>query len=162
MNYFLGLCVYLISTLSLAEAPPVAAAPVIPNSHPFDVTATIGSLFLVIFLILALAWLLKRMRFSALNNQNGLSVIRQLPVGTKERVAVIQAGEEQFLIGITTQSIQLLAKLEKPIVDKNAVGKNSTTDLSPSSTSSLVGGFKASPVKFADQLSQLLKKTDKS
>jgi flagellar protein FliO/FliZ len=162
MNYFFGLCAYFISTFSLAAAPSEAAESVPVKSHPFDVTATIGSLVLVIFLILALAWLLKRMRFSALNNQNGLSVLRQLSVGTKERVAVIQAGEEQFLIGITTQSIQLIAKLEKPIVEKNAVGKNSTTDFSSSSTSSLMGGFKASPVKFSDQLSQLLNKTDKS
>jgi flagellar protein FliO/FliZ len=162
MNYFIGLCGLFFATLSTAAAPLGAAEPITPSSRPFDVTATIGSLFFVIFLILALAWLLKRMRFSALTNQKGLSVIRQLPVGTKERVAVIQAGEEQFLIGITAQSIQLIAKLEQPIVEKTSVTKNATTDALSSSALSSTDRFKASPVKFADQLSQLLKKTDKS
>lgn len=84
-------------------------------STNLNLATTLGSLLLVIAIIVLLAWLLKRMQVPAFKQQ-GLSVVRQLSVGTKERVAVIQAGDEQFLVGITPQSIQLIAKLAEPIV----------------------------------------------
>lgn len=90
---------------------PALAAP----SNQLDLATTLGSLLLVIGLILFLAWLLKRMRVPVFGQSNGLSVVKQLPVGTKERVMIIQAGEQQYLIGVTSQSIQLLAQLEQPL-----------------------------------------------
>jgi flagellar protein FliO/FliZ len=85
-----------------------------------------------------MAWLLKRMRVPAFGHQKGLNVVRQLPVGTKERVMIVQAGEEQFLIGVTSQSIQLISKLETPL-------KQEELESTP----------------FSNQLAQLLKKHDK-
>ena len=107
-----------------------------------DWATTFGSLIFVIAFILLLAWLLKRMRLPSLVHQQGLSVVRQIPVGTRERIMIVQAGEEQFLVGVTSQSIQLISKLEKPL---------SQEELNKS-------GFAASP--FANQLSQLIKKND--
>ncbi len=125
--------------LWLAMLSPVTyAAPTAPQSQ-LDWATTFGSLFFVIALILALAWLLKRMRVPTISNQKGLSVVRQLAVGTRERIAIVQAGEEQFLVGITPQSIQLISKLEKPLSQEELAG---------------------SP--FASQLTQLLKKNDKN
>lgn len=103
-----------------------------------DLATTLGSLVLVIGVILLLAWMLKRMQVPALGQQKGLRIISQLPVGTKERIAVVQVGEEQFLVGITSQSIQTLAKLETPLKEEE-----------------LVSGA------FASQFSQLIKKHDK-
>lgn len=108
-----------------------------PNDH-LDLATTFGSLLFVIALILFLAWVLKRMRVPTFGNQKGLSIVRQLAVGTKERIVIVQAGEEQFLVGVTSQSIQLLAKLDAPLKQEEA-------EVSP----------------FAGQLTQLLKKHDK-
>ncbi|MEH0687807.1 flagellar biosynthetic protein FliO [Vibrio cholerae] len=104
-----------------------------------DIATTFGSLLFVVAFILFLAWLLKRMRVPAIGNQPGLSVVRQIAVGTKERIVIVQAGEEQFLVGVTAQSIQLIAKLDKPLSQEELA---------------------TSP--FASQLTQLLKKNDKS
>lgn len=124
-------------TVSSAEATstttPLSTAPT-----GLDLATTFGSLVLVVGLILGLAWLLKRMKVPALGQQKGMRIVSQLTVGTKERIAVIQVGEEQFLIGITPQSIQTLAKLEKPLDDQE-----------------LASG------SFANQFSQLMKKHDK-
>ncbi|MDG2855508.1 flagellar biosynthetic protein FliO, partial [Vibrio parahaemolyticus] len=65
-------------------------------------------------------------------------IVSQLPVGTKERIAVVQVGEEQFLVGITSQSIQTLAKLDKPLKEEELATN-----------------------AFATQFSQLIKKHDK-
>ncbi|MBW3696377.1 flagellar biosynthetic protein FliO [Vibrio sp. T187] len=106
LGYALGAGVTWLLTPSIAFAADAAT---------LDLATTFGSLILVIAFILFIAWLLKRMQVPSLANQNGLSVVRQIPVGTKERIAIVQAGEEQFLVGITTQSIQLISKLDKPL-----------------------------------------------
>ncbi|SON50191.1 flagellar biosynthetic protein FliO [Vibrio tapetis] len=107
------------------------------SASQLDLAATFGSLVFVIIFILFLAWLLKRMRLPSMTGRDGLKIVRQLPVGTKERLMIVQAGEEQFLIGITAQSINMLSRLEKPLKDEESA-----------------------PLPFASQLSQLLKKDE--
>ncbi|MBE5150603.1 flagellar type III secretion system pore protein FliP [Vibrio parahaemolyticus] len=121
--------------LALMLSAPYAFAAAPSN---LDLATTLGSLVLVIGVILLLAWLLKRMQVPALGQQKGLRIVSQLPVGTKERIAVVQVGEEQFLVGITSQSIQILAKLEKPLKEEELATN-----------------------AFASQFSQLIKKNDK-
>ncbi|MFI3274436.1 flagellar biosynthetic protein FliO [Vibrio sp.] len=116
----------------LLTVPSIAFAATPPS---LDLATTFGSLIFVIALILFIAWLLKRMQVPAMSNQQGLAIVRQIPVGTKERIAIVQAGDEQFLVGITTQSIQLISKLDKPL----------TQEMLEKST-------------FSSQLSQLMKK----
>jgi len=123
-----------IIMLSLVSTPALAA-----ETDQFDIATTLGSLLFVIALILGMAWLLKRMRVPAFGQQKGLSVVRQLPVGTKERLMIVQAGNEQFLIGVTAQSINMLSKLETPLTQEE-----------PEST------------PFSQSLTQLLKKNDKN
>ncbi|GAD75105.1 flagellar biosynthesis protein FliO [Vibrio azureus NBRC 104587] len=126
-----GMYLVLASVLS---SPSAMAA----GADSLDLATTFGSLVLVIGIILFLAWLLKRMQVPALGQQKGLRIVTQLPVGTKERIAVVQVGEEQFLVGITSQSIQNLAKLESPL--KEEASETAT---------------------FASQFSQIIKKHDK-
>ncbi|WP_252011580.1 flagellar biosynthetic protein FliO [Vibrio sp. SCSIO 43140] len=121
----LNRCLPLVMAAALYAIPSAvyAAAEVTPQGgSPFDLAATLGSLVLVIVIILGLAWVLKRMKVPSLVNQQGLKIVRQIPVGTKERIAIVQAGEEQFLVGITAQSIQLISKLEQPL-DENEVSQ---------------------------------------
>ncbi|NAZ69543.1 flagellar biosynthetic protein FliO [Vibrio toranzoniae] len=120
----IGVGLFSIPSIAFAAAPP-----------SLDLATTFGSLIFVIAFILFIAWLLKRMQVPAMSNQQGLSIVRQIPVGTKERIAIVQAGDEQFLVGITTQSIQLISKLDKPL----------TQEMLEKST-------------FSSQLSQLIKK----
>lgn len=124
----------LISSLMAFTSPAAFAA----SADSLDLATTFGSLVFVIVFILFLAWLLKRMQVPAMTNQQGLSIVRQIAVGTKERIAIVQAGEEQFLVGITAHSIQLISKLDKPL----------TQEMLEKSA-------------FSSQLSQLLKKDAK-
>jgi len=126
---------YLLYSLALISPSAMAAA----SGSQLDWATTFGSLLFVIAFILFLAWLLKRMRVPAMVNQKGLSVVRQIALGNRERIMIVQAGEEQFLVGVTAQSIQLISKLDKPLSQEEMA---------------------ASP--FANQLTQLLKKNDKN
>lgn len=119
---------------AMAGASRVWAAPQAPE---LDLATTLGSLILVIGFILFLAWLMKRLQAPAFGQQKGLKIVSQIAVGTRERIAVVQAGEAQFLVGITSQSIQLIAKLEHPLKQEELAN-----------------------TAFAQQFSQLLKKNE--
>ncbi|MFY2508034.1 flagellar biosynthetic protein FliO [Vibrio pectenicida] len=128
-----------ISCLTLLAISPAALAEG-AASEQLDWVTTFGSLLFVVAFILFLAWLLKRMRVPSMINQGGLSIVRQLPVGTRERVVIVQAGEEQFLVGVTSQSVQLISKLDTPLNQEEL--NKSALENSP----------------FATQLTQILKK----
>ncbi|WNJ94647.1 flagellar biosynthetic protein FliO [Vibrio ruber] len=89
-----------------------------------SILTTLGSLIFVVAIILVLALLLKKMRLPALGHQKDLMIIRQLPIGTKEKLLVVQAGEEQFLVGATSHSIQLISKLEQPLTSKSQAAEH--------------------------------------
>ncbi|MEI8599351.1 flagellar biosynthetic protein FliO [Vibrio sp. M60_M31a] len=126
--------------LSCTLSAPLALASSASMSAPssFDLLTTLGSLVLVIGVILLLALVVEAHASASIRATKGLKIVSQLPVGTKERIAVIQVGEEQLLVGITSQSIQTLAKLEKPLKEEELAN-----------------------TAFANQFSQLIKKNDK-
>ena len=100
---------------------PSAVAATTPTAPDLDLTTAFGSLLLVIAFIVVLAWLVKRMQGQGFGRVQGLKLVSQLPVGTKERIAVVQAGEAQYLVGITPHSISLIAQLESPLANAEPV-----------------------------------------
>lgn len=91
----------------------------IPAMKPVLDAGSLGqlvlSLLLVVMLILAVAWLLKRFgNFSATTSGN-LKIIDALSMGTRERIVLLQVGEQQVLLGVSTGHIEMLCTLEKPV-----------------------------------------------
>lgn len=96
-----------------AIAQTSSAAPVTSASSWVPVLL---SLLLVIGVIFALAFLVRR--FTGLHSSHGqIRSVASLMVGTRERIAVIQVGKEQHLIGVTPHNINHLAKLDEPLTD---------------------------------------------
>ena len=79
------------------------------------------SLLLVVILIFAVGYVMRRINFAG-GGSKQMRVVSSLMVGTRERVAVIQVGEEQHLVGITAQNINHLGRLESPI-ENDAAGQ---------------------------------------
>lgn len=110
-------------------AETVEAAAAVPS-----VGRLLLGLLAVLGLLLLCAWLVRR---GGLTGQSGvIKVVSQTPVGTRERVVLIQVGEQQLLIGVTAQQISLLHTLPEPVAAA-----------APGSA----GG------RFAEQLAQLMK-----
>lgn len=74
----------------------------------------LGLLF-VVFLIIAAAWLLKRVGGFSITGNSALKILGGLSMGTRERVVLMQVGDEQILIGVSPGRIQTLHVLSKPI-----------------------------------------------
>jgi len=94
-----------------------AAAPVLKTTDPLASSGKVALfLVLVVGLIFLLAWLVNKTRAGQWAGQSGaLKMIAVLPLGTKEKIAVIQAGDQQLVVGITAHQITTLATLEKPL-----------------------------------------------
>lgn len=99
------------------SAPVVAAG---RTAGPdFDFTALgqllIGLLF-VLLLFLGLAWLVKRAGIGAGFNEHGLKVVASLPLSTRERLVLVQAGSQQLLLGVAPGRVNLLERFDQPLV----------------------------------------------
>ncbi|SFC17410.1 flagellar protein FliO/FliZ [Marinospirillum celere] len=76
---------------------------------------TLG-LLVVIGLMLFLAWLAKRMRLvPGGSHHNALKVLAVLPLSNRERLLLVQVGEQQLLLGVTANQINCLHELDKPL-----------------------------------------------
>jgi flagellar protein FliO/FliZ len=108
--------------------PPLGKAPFSSGSPAQDSLAmtslwqlTLGML-LVLGLILAIAWLLKRSgRFQA-GAGGGLRILGGLSMGSRERVVLIQVGETQLLLGVAPGRVQTLHVLEQSLQPPSVVG----------------------------------------
>ncbi|MFP2770594.1 flagellar biosynthetic protein FliO [Oceanisphaera sp. KMM 10153] len=79
------------------------------------------SSMLVIGVILLLGWVLRRLRgASLLGGSRQLKIVTSLALGQRERLLVVQVGEEQRLLGVTAQQISDLGKLEQPLAPEQA------------------------------------------
>ncbi|WP_159818365.1 flagellar biosynthetic protein FliO [Colwellia sp. 20A7] len=79
-----------------------------------DVGSMIMSLLMVLALIIVSGFVLKRFNLTQ-QNSNRLSIVANLSLGAKERVVVLQIGEEQLVLGVSAQQVSLLKTLDKPL-----------------------------------------------
>lgn len=86
-------------------------------SNNLDAMSMILSLFMVLALIVVAALLLKR--FQLIRPQSAqLKLVTSLHLSAKEKLVVVQVGEQQLLLGISGQQINLLHKLEQVLPDE--------------------------------------------
>ena len=102
-------------TFLCGVASPAAYA---QSSESFGSAGSVASIFLSLLLVVAiifgLAYIMRR--FNVANTGNGdLKVVASLVAGTKERIMVVEVGDEQYLLGITAHNINHLATLPTPI-----------------------------------------------
>lgn len=92
-----------------------------------DAMSMILSLLMVLAVIVISAIILKRFQ-GVQQSFNGLKIITSLHLGSKEKLVVVQSGDKQLLLGVTSQQITLLETLEKPLV----TGQENSFDFSHS------------------------------
>ena len=105
--------------VSLPVTGAEEAAPVRPGlGEPVgvgDYLQTLGGLLVVVGLIFAVAWFMRRMGGLQAGSGGALRVLSALPVGQRERIVLVQVGGEQVLIGVAPGSVRLLHTLERPV-----------------------------------------------
>jgi flagellar protein FliO/FliZ len=113
--------IFLLMPAWLQAADEVSQAPLAadPMSSIWRVAFTLAGM---IAFILLLAYFAKRLQGMNRSSIGGFASQGQMiktlattSIGLKEKISLIQVGDQQLLIGITPQSIQTLLVLENPI-----------------------------------------------
>lgn len=77
-------------------------------------------LLLTLAIIIFMAWLVAKTRGAQLGQtHNAIKTVAVLPMGIKEKIAVIQIGDKNMVVGITPHSIQYLTELDQPLEHHN-------------------------------------------
>jgi len=76
-------------------------------------------LFIVVGLIVGMAWFMRRMSNMGGMSAGDLKVLGGISVGQRERVVLVQAGETQLLVGVAPGAIRTLHVLDEPIVSRD-------------------------------------------
>lgn len=108
---------FLPAWLAAAEAEPARrfAAPDTTASLPSGSAGGIGqvtlALLVVLAVVFALAYALKKMRAFSGSGANGIEVLAQASLGAKERAVIIRVEGSRLLLGVASGNVSLLQVL---------------------------------------------------
>jgi flagellar protein FliO/FliZ len=93
---------------------PVVAPKINTGAH---LMSLVFGLTLILLLIFALAWLVRRMGQGGLLSHSQMKIVAAMPLGTRERVVVVDVAGQQLLLGITTTQINTLHVFPEPVIN---------------------------------------------
>lgn len=104
-----------------SKVPPLEIEPMATG----NLLQMILGLIAVLMLIVGLAWVMRRMGGVTGAAAGSLRILGGLSIGTRERIVLVQVGEQQLLLGVAPGRVQTLHVLEHPIqpVEQNKSGK---------------------------------------
>ncbi|MBD8592455.1 flagellar biosynthetic protein FliO [Pseudomonas sp. CFBP 8758] len=107
--------------LLLLPVVALAAPEVAPAAAPGgtglagQLTQTVLGLLAVVALIFALAWLMRRVQQAAPRQGQVIDVIGAKALGPRDRLVLVQVGEEQILLGVSPGRISALHVMSTPV-----------------------------------------------
>ncbi|AMP39462.1 flagellar biosynthetic protein FliO [Ralstonia solanacearum] len=122
-------------------------------NHAVDWARTFGGLLIVLAMIVAAGWLLRKLQQRAGMGPGGrrsqvLSVVAQQMLGTREKVVVVEVQGTWLVLGVTPQHVQTLHTLPRPADAGTPVADDPPADGPPA----------GKPPAFADALALQLKR----
>jgi flagellar protein FliO/FliZ len=96
------------------EVKPAAREVSDPASLSNLLQVTVG-LVVVLVAIFGAAWLLRRTGHFQSSGSGAMKIVAGISMGPRERVVLMQVGEEQLLLGVAPGRIEKLHVLDKPL-----------------------------------------------
>jgi flagellar protein FliO/FliZ len=85
-----------------------------------------GGLILVVIVIFGLAWMVKKMNLTPRSQTGLIKVVAGLNLGTREKILLLEIGDEQIVVGLCPGRIEKLHTLTTPLntdsIDVQAAG----------------------------------------
>ncbi len=115
------------ATAAVAPAAP-AVAPAVNSGVAGQLTQLVFGLLLVVGLIFFLAWLLRRVQNAGPAGKGQvIELIGSRALGPRDRLLLVQVGNEQILLGLSPGTITALHVLKEP-VDVPATSEKATPE----------------------------------
>ncbi|HJR29420.1 MAG TPA: flagellar biosynthetic protein FliO [Pseudomonas sp.] len=100
----------------VATAATAAAAPAVSSGVAGQLTQLVFGLLLVLGLIFFLAWLLRRVQQAGPAGKGQvIELIGSRALGPRDRLMLVQVGNEQILLGLSPGTITALHVLKEPV-----------------------------------------------
>ena len=98
------------------NAAPAATAPMVNSGVAGQLTQLVFGLLLVLGLIFFLAWLLRRVQQAGPAGKGQvIELIGSRALGPRDRLMLVQVGNEQILLGLSPGTITALHVLKEPV-----------------------------------------------
>ncbi|MEC8007829.1 MAG: flagellar biosynthetic protein FliO [Pseudomonadota bacterium] len=125
---------FLLALFALMTVPAVAqeAVPAVSPSSLFTgdyLLQVIGSFVVVILLLVGVLVLLRRFNGVSSQMSGNMRVVSSLGVGQRERVVLLQVGEEQILVGVGPGNVRKIHAFDEPVVEPSASTTPSFSDV---------------------------------
>ena len=125
---------FLLALFALMTVPAVAqeAVPAVSPSSLFTgdyLLQVIGSFVVVILLLVGVLVLLRRFNGVSSQMSGNMRVVSSVGVGQRERVVLLQVGEEQILVGIGPGNVRKIHAFDEPVVEPSASTTPSFSDV---------------------------------
>ena len=123
--YFLIVSLFPVTSLAGdGEEVPASGNAVVGSEvvDPFASDALVQlvlGLVFVIGLILVVAWVAKRV-MGVQQAGRHMRIITGLPLGTREKIVLVQVGKEQLLLGVAPGRVSLLSRFDEPVAEISA------------------------------------------
>ncbi len=104
-----------VFVMAQEQEAPAREATSAPDTLVTMLTLGVG-LLAVLALIFGCAWIVRRMGGMSGGNTRAIKVVSVMPMGTRERIALIEVGGTQILVGVTPSTIRTLHVFDEPVV----------------------------------------------
>ncbi|WP_150757664.1 flagellar biosynthetic protein FliO [Pseudomonas fluorescens] len=102
--------------VATAATAATAAAPAVSSGVAGQLTQLVFGLLLVLGLIFLLAWLLRRVQQAGPAGKGQvIEIVGSRALGPRDRLMLVQVGNEQILLGLSPGSITALHVLKEPV-----------------------------------------------
>jgi len=112
MKYLPILLVISEPLLAAEKKLEIAAVDPLSSGYLLKLMLVLG---LILLLIFGMAWLMKRMQLAQNSANSLIRIVSAISVGQRDRIALIQVGDEQILVGLTPGRIEKLHALKTPL-----------------------------------------------
>lgn len=99
----------------VAQAAPTQVANTVSGGMGGQVMQLLFGLIVVVGLIFVLAWVMRRVQRVGPNNGQVIELVSTRALGPRDRLVLVQIGNEQVLLGITPGRITPLHVLKEPV-----------------------------------------------
>lgn len=128
---------------SVVETDPAASAQTNspattfkPGAAPQKISGTsqlaslLGGLALILVLIFGLSWFVKKFSQGGLMQNPTIKMVSAMPLGTRERLMLVDVGGKQLLLGVTATQINTLHVFDEPVVTLTDKAQSAPSDFS--------------------------------
>ena len=120
MSYLTAILSEAVTLVSDEPKTEMATSAVNNGSYVSTLANMVGGLIVVIALIFVLAYIVKRLNLAP--SQHGqIKTIAVSAVGQKEKLLIVEVNQQQYLLGVTSQQINLIDKLSQPVTPNDSV-----------------------------------------